>query len=432
MPEVEDIAPSIAKADRLEFTSTRKRTITKRGVLWLGQTCNLRCYFCYFLNRIANNKHAEHDFMSLEKSKKICHTLRYYYGNTAIDIQGGEPTIYPGILDLISYCREIGLVPTLITNGLHLSKPGVLETFKEAGIRDFLVSLHGIGPIHDEVVCKKGAYAKIIKSIERMVELEIPFRFNCTLSKPIVPILPMIAEKAAYYGANAVNYIAFNPFEDQETGIRTHDTVPSYSDIKVYLNRAMDILAENKIECNVRYMPICVANPEHRKNFYNFQQLTYDHHEWDYQSWMWTGMQPQRMHETQCTPVYRLGRGARRIYTSDAHEIREWYDNTLKGKLFFAAERIYARAQQMIKGLDFVYRREAALRAEMDLHYQYHEGCQSCSARKICDGFHGDYAKFFGTDEAKPITDHAVTDDPLHYIKEQDKVVEEEDKSWAL
>ena len=97
-----------------EYTKTRKRSLARRGVLWLGQTCNLRCYFCYFLNRISDNKHPEHDFMTLDKAKEICRTLREYYGNTAIDIQGGEPTIYPGILDLIAYCREIGLHPTLI------------------------------------------------------------------------------------------------------------------------------------------------------------------------------------------------------------------------------------------------------------------------------------------------------------------------------
>ncbi|MCH8204984.1 MAG: radical SAM protein, partial [Candidatus Hydrogenedentes bacterium] len=198
------------------YTSTMKRTLSKRGVLWLGQTCNLRCYFCYFLNRIADNDHPEHAFMSLEKSKQICHTLRYFYGNTAIDIQGGEPTIYPGILDLIRYCRDIGLHPTLITNGLVLAKPEKLAEFKEAGIRDFLVSLHGIDGIHDEVVCRKGSYVKIIRAIENMVDQGVPFRFNCTMSKPVVPVLAEIAQKAIDYGANAVNFIAFNPFEDQE------------------------------------------------------------------------------------------------------------------------------------------------------------------------------------------------------------------------
>src|SRR5690606_4089565 len=115
----------------------------------------------------------EHPFMTLEKAKEICHTLRYEYGNTAIDIQGGEPTIHPDILDLIRYCHDIGIYPTLITNGLVLAKKETLQKFKDAGIRDFLVSLHGIGEIHDEVVCRKGAYEKIIQAIENMVELEV-------------------------------------------------------------------------------------------------------------------------------------------------------------------------------------------------------------------------------------------------------------------
>ncbi|MCH7960577.1 MAG: radical SAM protein, partial [Candidatus Hydrogenedentes bacterium] len=251
-------------------TVTTRRTLTRRGVLWLGQTCNLRCYFCYFLNRIEDSQHPEHAFMELDKAKEICRILREFYGNTAIDIQGGEPTIYPQILDLIQYCHDIGLHPTLITNGLVLGKPGVLEKYKAAGIRDFLVSLHGIGEVHDEVVCRKGAYVKIIAAIERMRELDVPFRFNCTLSKPVIPFLPEIAQKAIDYGANAVNFLAFNPFEDQETGIRTHDNVARYSDIKPMLTEAMDRLEKAGIEVNVRYLPMCFAEERHLKNFYNF------------------------------------------------------------------------------------------------------------------------------------------------------------------
>jgi uncharacterized radical SAM superfamily Fe-S cluster-containing enzyme len=119
------------------YDKTRNRVITKRAVMWLGQTCNLRCYFCYFLNRIDDAHHEEHPFMSIEKAKAMCTTFREFYGCTSIDIQGGEPTIYPHILELIRHCRDIGLYPTLITNGLRLAKPGQLEKFQEAGIRDF-------------------------------------------------------------------------------------------------------------------------------------------------------------------------------------------------------------------------------------------------------------------------------------------------------
>jgi len=418
---------------RRSYVKTNKRVLSRRGVLWLGQTCNLRCYFCYFLNRIDDASHPEHPFMTLEKAKEICHTLRYFYGDTAIDIQGGEPTIHPDILELISYCDEIGLYPTLITNGLVLAKKDKLQQFKDAGVRDFLVSLHGIGDIHDEVVCRKGSYEKIIAAIENMVELDVPFRFNCTMSKPVVPLLPQIAQKAIDYGANAVNFIAFNPFEDQETGIRTHDNVASYSDIKAPLGEAMDILEDAGIECNVRYLPLCMAEERHRKNFYNFQQLPYDHHEWNYASWMWTGMQPQRMKGSKLNTPYKLGRMARRFYVSNAHVlIEKEEERPLKAKLKYTGQRLAATIGAVARGKDYWYRREAKLRAKMDLHYVHHDKCEQCSLRNICDGFHGDYANFSGTDEADPITGIPVADDPLYYIGKQDKIVEEEDKAWAL
>jgi len=422
------------EAARVAPGSTRKRTLSKRGVLWLGQTCNLRCYFCYFLNRIADTEHPEHAFMSLEKSKEICHTLRHFYGNTGIDIQGGEPTIYPGILELITYCRDIGLYPTLITNGLVLAKPEKLAEFKEAGIRDFLVSLHGIDDVHDEVVCRKGSYVKIIQAIENMVEQDVPFRFNCTMSKPVVELLPEIAKKAIHYGANAVNFIAFNPFEDQETGIRTHDNVARYSEIKPKLTEAMDILDDAGIECNVRYLPICMAEERHRKNFYNFQQLPYDHHEWDYQSWMWTGLQPQRMSGGDLVPPFRIGPFADRVFRGNAEMIRDNYKRRpFRGKIRFTGQHFLCQVAQTVQGKDAIYREEAKKRARLELKYQYHEACGRCAMRNICDGFHGDYADLHGTSEATPIDEGARSvDDPLHYICEQEKVVEVEDARWAL
>jgi hypothetical protein len=252
------------------------------------------------------------------------------------------------------------------------------------------------------------------------------------MSKPVIPILPDIAQKAIDYGANAVNYLAFNPFEDQETGIRTHDNVAKYSDIKPKLTKAMDMLDAAEIECNVRYLPLCIAEKRHRRNFYNFQQLPYDHHEWDYQSWMWSGLQPQRMKEGALTPAFRMG-VRDRVVMANAHRSRDWaVEKPGIARMVFAAQHAVARAEQAVRGKETMYREEAMIRAQYDAGYRYHEGCEQCSARKICDGFHGDYADLFGTSEATPITDIEPTEDPTVFIREQDKIVEEEDKAWAL
>ena len=308
-----------------------------------------------------------------------------------------------------------------------MPKPGVLERFLDAGVRDFLVSLHGLGETHDEVVCRKNASEKTIKAIGRMVELDIPFRFNCTISKPVIFQLPQIAQKAVEYGANAVTYIAFNSFADQESGHRSSENVGRYSDIAAKLNEAMDILDEGGIECNVRYLPMYVAEERHRKNFYNWQQLIYDHHEWDLESWMWT-----MMHDGGLVPTFRIGPLASRLYRNDANGIRDRYEaKPLRSNIKLKLQHVAARLAQAVHGKETLLREEALMRTA-DCKYKHHEACNRCALQNICHGFHGDYAEIFGMDEAEPITDIPTVTDPCHFIKHQIKIVEAEDEAWAL
>ncbi|MCB0327888.1 MAG: radical SAM protein [Bdellovibrionales bacterium] len=402
---------------------TRERSITKRAVLWLGQTCNLRCYFCYFLDRIEIKSHPEHPFMSLDKAKEICRTLREHYGNDSIDIQGGEPTIWPDILKLVSYCHEIGLEPTLITNALVLEDRDRCKQYIDAGINDFLVSVHGIGEVHDRVVQMPGAHVKQMNALKNMRELGIPFRFNCVMSKPVVNQLPQISELAVATGARVVNFLAFNPFEDQaKGGRRSGSNVPMYSELRPKLNEALDILDDNGVEANVRYLPICMANPRHRKSMYNFQQLSYDHHEWDYASWSWTGMQQQRMKSGDVTNPATLT--SQSLIWKLRKPISMIMRIPILGRGLHALHNQYARFVDKHSDQEALYRSNAKVRSELHCGYRYGDECQKCSVKEICDGFHGDYADLFGTDEAEAIVLPQQVKDPKYYISQQDKDIE--------
>jgi sulfatase maturation enzyme AslB (radical SAM superfamily) len=435
-PTADELEPAAALARALELagvsepvarpevTTTRERTLTRRGVLWLGQTCNLRCYFCYFLDRIESRQHPEHPFMSLEKAKEICKTLVDVYGNNAIDIQGGEPTIWYSIIDLVRYCHEIGLEPTLITNALVLENYEKCKAYKEAGISDFLVSVHGIGEVHDRVVQLAGAHVRQMKAIANLRKLGIPFRFNCVLSKPVVSQLPQIAELAVATGARVVNFLAFNPFEDQSNGgRRSANNVPRYSELRGPLTRALDILDEAGVEANVRYYPLCMAEERHRKSMYNFQQLPYDHHEWDYASWSWTGQQPQRMKQGPVSPTMPLT-GQRLAWK--LRKIRGGIARLpVVGSAFLRVEGTMGRLGDKLRDREALYRENGRVRSELHCGYVYSEQCRRCSLQDICDGFHGDYAALFGTDEATAIDHGKPIKDPLHYIATQDKIVDD-------
>lgn len=390
------------------YSTTTRRVLTRRGVLWLGQTCNLRCHFCYFQTRISSSDHPDHPFMSLGKATAICSTLRERYGNLAIDIQGGEPTIYPEINALVSHCRRIGLLPTLITNAVVLDKRERCRELMQAGLRDLLVSVHGLREDYDRAVGLPGGSARQMKALDNLMALGVPFRFNCVLASSVLPHLPDIARLAADTGARAVNFIAFNPFEDQQKGGRSGQDVPRYSDVSGPLVDALDFLEERGLEANVRYLPLCQAPERHRKSFYNFQQLPYDLHEWDYASWSWTGRNPQRRRDGDLEPPVTL----------------RWANSRSK---LFGYEGYLEDASVT---LEDEYLHSALIRAREHCGYQYAPACEACGLKAICDGFHGDYASLHGAHEAAP-QDVPKVDNPRHYIARQMKIVEDEDASWA-
>jgi MoaA/NifB/PqqE/SkfB family radical SAM enzyme len=412
------------KKENLEFT--KERTITRRGVLWLGQTCNLDCYFCYFRDKIDNKEHPEHPFMSLEKAKNICHTLRYTYANRAVDIQGGEPTIYPHIFELISYCKEIGLEPTLITNAIVLADFDMAKKFKDAGVKDFLVSIHAIGETYDRIVGLKNGSVKQMKALYNLQKLEIPFRLNCTMTKEAGNQLEDIATLAIETGARVVNFIAFNPFADQQ-GKRNLIDVPKYSDLKENLQKAIDLLEKNSIEVNVRYFPICMLDEPYRKNIYNFQQLSYDNHEWDFNSWTWTTRFNQKSNSPELDrPIPIL------LYNLNEYngiDFSQWSKHGTK-KHYYKDVSDYEIFELMLQLFsadvekELLYKNNAKLRAEKHTNYRKCETCENCNIKDICDGFHGDYAEVFGMDEAKAIKTEKEITDCKFYIKEQLKVID--------
>ena len=115
------------------------------------------------------------------------------------------------------------------------------------------------------------------------------------------------------------------------------------------------------------------------------------------------------------------------------HEWRDYAgEHPVLTRFLLGAQHAIALVEQTVRGKEVMYQEEAKIRAAKDVGYRYHEACQRCNVREICDGFHGDYADLFGTDEATPITGVPTTRDPTFFIREQEKVVEAEDEAWAL
>jgi len=266
----------VSMPDRPPLVKSRERHLTRRGVLWLGLRCDVRCKFCYDEHVPA----AQKGWLSLEDAIRALDKFRSYYGNEFVDFMGGEPTLHPAILDITAHAASIGLRPTVITHGMHLARPERATAFAQAGIHDFLVSVHGTGETARAIHGRgRDNAARQERALDNLRALGVPFRFNVTMIRDNLTELEAIAALAAGKGARVVNFLTFNPYFEWERDVEISFQA-RHSDIAPHLMRAIDICTAAGVEANVRYMPPCQL-PGYEQHVYTGYQLPYDPHEWD-------------------------------------------------------------------------------------------------------------------------------------------------------
>ena len=346
-------------AERPPVLWSHERHLTRRGVLWLGLRCDVRCKFCYDENVPTTEK----AWLGLDEAIEALNKFRSFYRNEYVDFMGGEPTLHPAILEIVVHAARIGLRPTVITHGMHLSKPDRVTAFAQAGIHDFLVSIHGLGATAAAIHSRgRNSAARQMRALDNLRALGVPFRFNVTMIRDNLTQLEAIAELAGEKGARVVNFLTFNPYFEWSRDTEIAFQAP-HSEIAPYLVRAIEKCSELGVEANVRYMPPCQL-PGYEKHIYTGYQLPYDTHEWDYNS---------------------------------------WYD---RGNYGMPSTTWYYQASQ---------------RQQRRHNYVHVPSCGQCAMRNVCDGFHAQYAARWGGKEAAPYPGPPVSD-PCHFVQHQDKV----------
>ncbi len=101
------------------------------GISWLEPTtdCNLRCEGCYRDPSGPGHKTLEEVRVDLEVFKKL-------RKSDCMSIAGGDPLVYPQIVELVRMIKEMGWKPIVNTNGLALDEP-LLRELKKAGVYGF-------------------------------------------------------------------------------------------------------------------------------------------------------------------------------------------------------------------------------------------------------------------------------------------------------
>jgi MoaA/NifB/PqqE/SkfB family radical SAM enzyme len=132
--------------------------------LTITNVCNLRCRMCgqwsdegYVRNAQEQLKQAG-NLMTLTDWQRVADELAAH-GIKSVLLRGGEPFLFPDIIQLIQYLHDKGMFVSIDSNGTQLKQyAGDLARIGQIHIT---VSVDGPEPIHDEVRGVKGCFARL-------------------------------------------------------------------------------------------------------------------------------------------------------------------------------------------------------------------------------------------------------------------------------
>ncbi|MBN1301113.1 MAG: radical SAM protein [Melioribacteraceae bacterium] len=106
-------------------------TLPDNAISWLEPTaqCNLACDGCYRFNEKNSHK-------PLDEVRQELDIFQKFRKTDCISIAGGEPLLYPHIIDLVAEIKSRNIKPIINTNGVALTK-AFLKELKNAGVFGF-------------------------------------------------------------------------------------------------------------------------------------------------------------------------------------------------------------------------------------------------------------------------------------------------------
>ena len=106
-------------------------TLSDNAISWLEPTamCNLSCDGCY-----RENEKDSH--LSVEEVKHHLDVFQKLRNSDCISIAGGDPLLYPEILEIVTDIKNRGMKPIINTNGKALTME-LLKDLKKAGVYGF-------------------------------------------------------------------------------------------------------------------------------------------------------------------------------------------------------------------------------------------------------------------------------------------------------
>ena len=172
----------------------KKDVYIKNMLLEINEDCRLKCVHCSTEGEDKRKLSKEFIFKKVEQVLDL--------GIEKVSFSGGEPFLYDSLEDIISYCVERYIEVEIYSCGVvgyneYLSEIDKhrLKNIDKKGKVGIVFSLNGIGDNLDNIVGRKGACEKILRSIKNASELGmkigvhfVPMKYNIEQMEDVVKV----------------------------------------------------------------------------------------------------------------------------------------------------------------------------------------------------------------------------------------------------
>lgn len=249
--------------------------LSQRVDIRLGYRCNARCRFCCYARSVRNPGPEP----STREVRELLNLMRKQ-GATEVEFTGGEPTVREDLHELAAHAKRLGFINiSLISNGLRLSDLEYARKLVDAGVNDFLFSIHGhTEDLHDRQTQVNGAFKKILTAVENVQSLPARCRSTTTLSglnyRYISDILAMMID----LDMKCVNVAVFSPVSQASNADK--EIFIKYTDVCKYIKKAIHDNKRMLPTLSVKYIPFCFMMG-HEQYVMNFYQQNFDPDDWN-------------------------------------------------------------------------------------------------------------------------------------------------------
>lgn len=199
--------------------------------VYLTNACNLRCKFCFNLDR------EDAPRVPLEDICEIL-TAAYQKGNRYVSITGGEPFLYKPIFEVLDHAHDLGYWITILSHGGILDQARIdrLKKYWRMRIR---ISMDGPDKETHDPLRGAGTFDHTMSKIDMLVASGINVGLGVTVSEPNLHSVERMMELAIDKG---VAFMRFSPVARVKKGKAATVTRSLH-----------ERLLENIIELTVKY-----------------------------------------------------------------------------------------------------------------------------------------------------------------------------------